>query len=203
MAIFGMRDGVLVEPTVQFYEQSILERKSYKIPAAAMAEMNLDLGDSIVPGSEYGGDSDSVYNCPWHSDPDAAKCRMTVGFTEAVDTLVIMFAMKKKSQSNPSGAVVISKLVFQCGCRCALTDAGPREITVPVPNDSGECTKIQSTSIKTECDVLGSSWCSEDDADGYFITGARLGNGNFLCSKNPTSRARFLGAYEPETGFGW
>lgn len=95
MAIFGARGDQLIKPSLQFYNGTVLASQSHKVSAAAMAGMTLGLGDSMVPGGEFNGAV--PYNCPFGRDnPDSVKCRMTAKFTEAVDTLVIMYAAAQK-----------------------------------------------------------------------------------------------------------
>lgn len=80
MAIFGLFEGTVVLPTIQFYAGTLLAEQTYKVPESAMSGMNLDLGDTSVPGGAFA--SDTLFNCPFGRDnPDSQKCRMYVSHT--------------------------------------------------------------------------------------------------------------------------
>lgn len=200
MAIFGVQDGNLISPNIKFYEDTLLASKQYKVPASAMKEMELTLGDSYVPGGEYS--AAEMFNCPFGRDnKHSAKCRMTASFQEPIDTLVLLYAITQKSKNDPNAAVFFSEIILQCGCRCRQTNAGTRKITAAIPGTPNECVQTETTAFKTECDVLGDKWCSKDYMASFRTTGPQLGSGNFPCQEVQGERVTVTGNFGPDSDF--
>lgn len=200
MALFGINKGKLVLPVMKFYPESLLEKKEYQIPAAAMKEMELELGESLVPGGEYA--STEMVNCPFGRDnEDSKRCRMTGHFDEPVDTLVFLYAVTQKSKTDPNAAVFFSEVLLACGCRCKQTDLGARPMTAAVPGVPGECVQTQSTSLKTQCDLLGDKWCSKEDMVAHKVSGTQLANGNFPCEEVTGDKVVVTSDFAPRKDF--
>lgn len=178
MAIFAKSGDEYILPTVEFHDGSLLSSKSYTVASAAMKEMGFRGGALQVPGGEYS--AETLFNCPFGRDNiESKKCRMTVKFTKPMDTLVIMYAISKKSANDPNAAVFFSEILLKCGCRC--TDApSSAETMVPATGAEGECYKSMTTRPRTKCDVLGNKFCSHEVSDYWAKTQENaLPNGNF------------------------
>lgn len=200
MAIFGLHEGTLVAPDIKFYENTLLARMQYKVPASAMKEMELKLGDSYVPGGEYV--AKEMVNCPFGRDnKESAKCRMTAHFTAPVDTLVLLYAVSQKSKTDPNAAVFFSEVVLKCGCRCKQIDVGTRKMTAGVPGVPNQCVQTESASLKTQCDLLGDKWCSKEDMLAYQVTGDQMESGHFPCKEVKGDKVIISGDFSPNKDF--
>lgn len=200
MAIFGMLNGKLVKPRVDLYEGTLLASKEYTIPGAAMKEMELELGEVRVPGGEYV--AEEMVNCPFgRENEESRRCRMTARFDGAVDTLVLLYAVIQKSRNDPNAAVFFSEMLLRCGCRCVQKDVGVRKITAGVPGVGGECVVVESGAPRTQCDLLGSMWCTKDDMVAYVVKGGVLGNGNFPCEEIKGDKVLVSGEFQPRKDF--
>lgn len=200
MAIFGLFEGSLVKPDLKFAEKTLLGEKQYKVPAAAMKEMELQVGDSYVPGGEYV--SEEMINCPFGRDNiKSKKCRMTATFSGPLDTLVLLYAVSQKSKTDPNAAVFFSEVTIKCGCRCKQMDVGTRKMTGGVPGVANECVETEMSSLKTQCDILGDKWCSKQDMVGYKVTGNELSNGNVPCEEIKGDRIIVTEDFKPQDDF--
>ncbi|CAN8070321.1 unnamed protein product [Agarophyton chilense] len=201
MAIFGLRGAEVVKPTLKFYNRTLLEPQNYTVVGAAMTQMGLKAnGSQYVPGGHYA--SNEMVNCPFGRDnPESERCRMTASFTEAIDTLVIMYAVLQKSKTETRAAAFISEIIMKCGCRCSQKDVGIRKLYAPIPGVEGECVEKESTSPRTMCDVLGTTWCNKEDIVGYKPTGDALPNGNCPCVENKGFRVTTDSPFKPRNDF--
>lgn len=93
MAVFAKSGDKVIFPSVMFHDGTLLTSKSYTVPNSAMKEMGFsNTGGISVPGGEFGGDI--LYNCPFGRENELSKkCRMTVKFTEPIDTLAILYGI--------------------------------------------------------------------------------------------------------------
>lgn len=200
MAIFGVLNGKVVMPELSLYDRTLLKKQEYTVPAAAMKEMELELGEVRVSGAEYA--SSEMVNCPFGRDnEDSQRCRVTARFTSEVDTLVFLYAVSQKSRNDPNAAVFFSEILLKCGCRCVQKDLGPRKMTAGVPGVPGECVVMESSAPRTQCDLLGGLWCSKEDMTAYVVTGGVLGNGNFPCDEVKGDKVMVTGDFTPRKDF--
>jgi hypothetical protein len=116
MAAFGLRGGQIVRPTTTLYRDTILTTETYNITAASMAAMGFSgFGDTVVPGGEFG--ASIAHNCIEALDSAAAnRCRLTVGFEEPIDTIVLMYAQTQLSRiaSQPIVSTYLSNISLKC-----------------------------------------------------------------------------------------
>lgn len=200
MAAFGISNGKVVQPLTELYNNTLLEVKEYTVPASATKAMDLDIGEVVATGAQYGSATEMV-NCPFGQQYEQSKrCRLSVTFSERIDTLVIMYALLQKSKSDSSAAAFFSELIMDCGCRCREVDVGARMITLPT-DVSGECYQRQSTGLKTECDLEGVKWCSVENKIEYTIAGSRLGDGNYPCEELNGTQVTVIGDFSPRLDF--
>ncbi|CAN8073558.1 unnamed protein product [Agarophyton chilense] len=201
MAIFGLRGAEIIRPNLKFYDNTLLVPQNYTVVDAAMIQMGLRAnGSQNVPGGQYG--SNEMVNCPFGRDNlESERCRITASFAESVDTLVIMYAVFQKSKAETRAAAFISEIIMKCGCRCSQRDIGTRKLYAPVPGVTGECVERESTSPRTMCDVLGSTWCKKDDVVGYRPIGDALPNGNCPCVENRGYRVTVDSPFTPRNDF--
>ncbi|CAN8073640.1 unnamed protein product [Agarophyton chilense] len=161
----------------------------------------IDLDDvDAEPGVES-GDGWKESMAIGRDNPESERCRMTASFTEAIDTLVIMYAVLRKSKTQTRAAAFISERIMKCGCRCSQKDIGIRKLYAPIPGVKGECVEKESTSPRTMCDVLGTTWCNKDDIVGYKPTGDALPNGNCPCVENKGFRVTTDSPFKPRNVF--
>ncbi|KAI0562027.1 hypothetical protein FGB62_68g036 [Gracilaria domingensis] len=199
MAVFGLKGAKIVRPKMRLYDQTLLVAQNYTVVGSAMTQMGLKVNESqIVPGGHYG--SEEMVNCPFGRDnPESQRCRMTASFSQPIDTLVIMYAVLQKSKTETRAASFISELIMKCGCRCSQKDVGSRNLFAPVPGVEGECVVKETSSPRTMCDVLGSTWCSKEEIVGFKQTGDQLPNGNCPCEEHKVYRVSVDSPFTPRT----
>jgi hypothetical protein len=116
MAAFGMRGGQLVRPRVTLYANTLLGTDVYEVTAAAMDAMGFaGYGAVRVPGGEFA--APFAHNCVEPLDSaEANRCRLTLGFDEPIDTIVLMYAQKQLSQiaSQVNVATYLSDITLKC-----------------------------------------------------------------------------------------
>jgi hypothetical protein len=116
MAAFGMRNGNVVRPSVTMHQNSLLAADLYYVSAAAMDALGFKgFGTVQVPGGEFG--ASFAHNCMDPLDSaEANRCRMTVGFEEPVDTVVVMYAQSQLSQiaSQLNVGTYLSDITLSC-----------------------------------------------------------------------------------------
>jgi hypothetical protein len=116
MAAFGMRNGQLVRPSLTLHQNTLLGTEVYEVAAAAMDAMGFSgFGPVQVPGSQFA--ASFAHNCVEPLDSaEANRCRMTLGFEEPIDTLVLMYAQSQLSQipSQVNVATYLSDITLKC-----------------------------------------------------------------------------------------
>jgi hypothetical protein len=105
-----------VRPSVTLHQNTLLAAEVYYVAAAAMNAMGFTgFGTVQVPGGEFG--ASFAHNCVEPLDSaEANRCRMTVGFEEPIDTIVLMYAQSQLSQisSQLNIATYLSDITLNC-----------------------------------------------------------------------------------------
>lgn len=198
--VFGVHEESIVVPELQLSADTNLQTGQYVIPQEVMEAVGLKLGESRVPGAEFA--AGAPFNCPYGKNNTVAKrCRLTAKFNAPVEKLVFFYGLSQSSLTSTDSAVFISELNMQCGCRCVSGDAGVRELSLPIEGSPEQCSRVQTTSPRTECDVLGKQWCRMENSFAYKISGEKLPNGQFPCTVEPSFTARVLTDFNPEENF--
>lgn len=199
-AVFGMLDQKIVLPKTHFAKNTLLSSTDFTIPKESMSQMGLPADEWSVPGADFSGNT--LVNCPFgKSNPDSAPCRLSASFDSPVNKLVLLYGLKQQSLTQTESAIFLSQLDITCGCRCTSGDAGSRELALPVDRTPGECTRVETTSPRTECDVLGQKWCTIEDSFAFKISGEALPNGRYPCSTEASFSARVLSDFDPISNF--
>lgn len=119
VALFGMLDGDLVNPATRIPGPRLMVQ-NYTVPEAAMLEIGLPLGDSIVPGAQMQSTSTN-FSCPTDS---IAECTMIAQFNQPIDTLVYVYGM---ASFNLPGSCGGSTFLVNPTLRCPLEPEGSLE----------------------------------------------------------------------------
>lgn len=199
-AAFAMSSGEVVLPTTRFSKDTLLTATEFLVSETAMSAMGLSLHEMMIPGGEFSGDQ--LFNCPFgRENAESARCRINLSFDKPADTIVLLYGLKQQSLTQTDSAMFVSQFDMKCGCRCVSGNAGSREIALPVESTTGQCHSIETTSPRTECDVLGKKWCSMESSYAYKITGKQESSGNFPCSAQAAFTSRVLSEFSPSENF--
>lgn len=198
--VFGLHKGVVIPAALQIRTGSFLSMEDFRIPVSTSSAMGLSLSDFSARGVEFAQPALSEA-CAITEDGAVSQCGTTVSFDAQVDTIVVLLALAKKSTSVDSSSVLMGPLTFGCECRCRVVQLGARVVTEAVPGVVNECVKRESSSPKTECDVLGKKWCSFDSVFNFFVSGDSMVNGNFPCSMVADYGAKVIQDFTPMDSF--
>lgn len=199
-AVLGLLNGKFVTPIIQLHESTVLRTADYVVKASTLHTLGINANETIVRGAEFA--ASEPMNCPSGPKSEISKkCRMTVSFNSAIDTMVIMYAIAQKSKVNPNSAIFLSELVVPCGCQCSQEDLGPRMISVPILKMPNECERKKTDSLRTQCDYLGNKWCSKKNAMMYEVIGGQLSNKHFPCKSMSAFDVEVIGDFNPTRNF--
>lgn len=199
VAVFGLHKDIIVRPSLQLGNSSYLAINKYMIPAASSTAMGLTTGDFTTVGAEFAQPTLSEECDVQEGRP--SKCGVQVEFIDHVDTLVVMYALAKKSSVIDNSQVHMGPISYGCECRCRVVDLGGRKITEPIPGVPHECVQRETAAPKTECDVLGSNWCSFETSHSFVISGDLLSSGNYACSMSSGTGAKVIQKFSPSLPF--
>lgn len=199
-AAFGMALGEVILPKTSLSQDTLLTATEFIVPESAMSAMGLGLKERIVPGGEFSGMQ--LFNCPFGKEnPESARCRIKLSFEVPVDTIVLLYGLKQQSLRQTDSAMFVSQIAMSCGCRCVSGSIGSRDVSLPIEGSEGLCRSIQTSTARTECDVLGKKWCSTEKSFAYKITGEQLPSGYFPCSAEASFSSRVLSEFSPSEDF--
>lgn len=194
VAVVGFDGTAQIDPDLK--SSSTYLQSTAIVPSESTGALGFSVGNIVIPAVEYASEEQQV--CSGSTEPE---CLVNVAFKDRVDTIAILYGTTKVSELRTDSHIFISGFEYGCDCRCSATGLGTREITVPVPGLTNQCLKSTTSNPKIECDLLGDTWCEQDEYQQYVITGSQLASGNFPCNSTTGNCARIIQPFNEVSPF--
>ena len=195
-AVFGLRSGNVVTPTVQLSSNTLLQVSEYTFPASVFSAIEVSHGDAIIQGAEFAPpDPDTQVNCPLDLTSSAARqCQTKNMFQSPVDTLIFVYGATQTSSSDSVAAIVFSEILTPGGCFCGPKPGARDPVMVPVSITDGQgiCEEQTSLGEAYACDISGSEWCEVVEVVGYTKDGPCEGIDQTVCPCTETTASKTL-----------
>lgn len=203
MTALGLSSGALVRPDVSVEAGALVGVKDYAVDSLSLAQAGWKgVGSGDLPMQAVAYDSwTRVENI---KDDNAELARGFVSFNEAIDDLMVMYALTQPDavDATKPTAAFMSAIDVADGCQCTTKAAEARKVALPVAGSPGRCViKTRSVSASV-CDFRGNQWCETLAQQSYVQTSAAAGDGTVGCEARPSTIHKVVSSYSPVANFG-